>query len=48
MEIGGEIIESRMETEGDRTGYNMETNQTIPTTMQVLEETRLFFNQLHP
>ena len=24
METGGEIIES--ETEGDRTGYNMETN----------------------
>ena len=27
METGGEIIESRVETEGDRTGYNVETKE---------------------
>ena len=27
MDTGGEIIESSMKTEGDRTGYNVETNE---------------------
>ena len=27
MEKGGKIIESSVETEGDRTGYNVETKQ---------------------
>ena len=29
MEIGGEIIESKEEKEGDRTGYNVDTKEMV-------------------
>ena len=47
MERGGEIIKSSVETEGDRTGYNVETKENGTKTCLHSVETKKKGKEMH-
>ena len=47
METGGVIIESNVETEGDRTGYNVETKENGTKTCLHSVETKKKGKEMH-